>query len=184
MCLHLGTFSCFFSTPAGLKNIHTDTYMSTVCQNISVHTLMHTHPATPTPMYLQLIYKYIHTAVYTCAPTATLYTHMNTHRAQLYAHMHKSIFTYAHISQVHPGSHASLYPVNKTYIYKYICKHTHVSTSSCLNSRTAYKPTHTDECSNTDVRTLNPTTPHLGTSWQPAARGSRQVWKQGLAQAS
>ena len=81
---------------------------------------MHTHPATPTPIYLQLIYKYIHTALYTCAPTATLYTHMNTHRAQLYAHMHKSIFKYAHISQVHLGSHTSPYPVNKTYIYKYM----------------------------------------------------------------
>ena len=119
-CLHLGTFLCFFSTPAGLKNIHTDTYMSTVCQNTSVHTPMHTHPATPTPKYLQLIYKYIHTAVYTCAPIVTLYTRMNTHRAHLYAHTHKSIFTYALISQVHPGSHASPYPVNKTYIYKYM----------------------------------------------------------------
>lgn len=119
-CLHLGTFSCFFSTPAGLKNIHADTYMATVCRNISVHTPMHTHPVTPTPKYLQLIYKYIHTAVYTCAPIATLYTHMNTHRAQLYAHVHKSVFTYALISQVHPGSHASPYPVNKTYIYKYM----------------------------------------------------------------
>ena len=124
------------------KHSHRHLYVHSLPKHQCTYLLMHTHPATPTPIYLQLIYKYIHTALYTCAPTATLYTHMNTHRAQLYAHMHKSIFKYAHISQVHPGSHTSPYPVNKTYIYKYMWKHTHVSTSSCLNSQMAYKPTH------------------------------------------
>ena len=97
-------------------------------------------------------------------------------RTNPYSHMPLSVrFTLVHM---HPR-------IQETkHIYTSTCENTHVSTSSCLNSQMAYKPIHTDECSNTDVRTLIPTTPHLGTSRQPAARGSRQVWKQGLAQAS
>lgn len=83
-CLHLGAFSRSSSTPAGLKAIHVDTHTSTRSAKTSAY-LLHTRPAAPTPRCMQLIRVHIHTAVYSCAPTATLctptrlnYTHVCT----------------------------------------------------------------------------------------------------------
>lgn len=86
------------------KHSHRHLYVHSLPKHQCTHSHAHTHPATLTPMYLQLIYKYIHTAVYTCAPQPPLHPHEHT-QGSAYMHMHKSIFTYAHISQVHPGSH-------------------------------------------------------------------------------
>lgn len=101
------------------KHSHRHLYVHSLPKHQCTHSYAHTPSYTNTQILAAHIQVHTHTCVHLCTPV-TLYTHMNTHRAQLYAHTHKSVFTYALISQVHPGSHASPYPVNKTYIYKYM----------------------------------------------------------------
>lgn len=130
-CLHLGAFSRSSSTPAGLKAIHVDTHTSTRSAKTSVY-LLHTRPAAPTPRCMQLICVHTHPAAptpvhaahtrahtHSCVQLCTHSYPLYTHKAQLYTRVHKLTFTYAHIRQVHSGSHTSPYPVHKTYLHKY-----------------------------------------------------------------
>lgn len=180
MHLHLGTFSPTSSTPAGLNNIHTVTYMFTQTAETAVYTPSCKHSAAPTPKYMQLIRMYICTTVY--SPCTLVHPHKHTQGSAICTLC--KIFTYVHIQQVHPGTHISIHTAHETCIHKYMSKHTHLSTRSHLHPQTTHEPIHARVCPSPLVHTLDPTPPHLGTSRQLAAQGSRQVWKQGLAQAS
>lgn len=110
------------------KHSHRHLYVHSLPKHQCTHSHAHTPSYTNTHVLAAHIQVHTH-SYYTCAPTATTHPHEHTQGSAIctpflnpYSHMPISVrFTLEF--HTHPCTQA-----NKTYICKYICKHTHVST--------------------------------------------------------
>lgn len=148
-----------------------------------IPTYAHTPSYTNTHILAAHIQVHTHSSVHLCTHSHPLHPHEHTQGSAICTHAQIHI-------QICPYQSGSPWfthiPVpSKQNIYIQVHVKTHTRQYKLMPKLTDGIQTHShNECSDTGVCTLTPMTPHLGTSRQPAAHGSRQVWKQGLAQAS
>lgn len=153
------------------KHSHRYTHIPTACRNISIHTLTCTHPAAPTPKYMQLTQMYIHTAVNSCAPTATLvHPHEHTQGSALCTCAQTDIHIAGRFIRVHTHPRTQY----MKHAHTSTCECTHTSVPAHVKTQTMSKPVHTGVCSNTLMsHTVTPchlTWEHPG-SWLPMGPG-------------